>query len=79
MSDQTIITILGFLVTGIAVVTPIIKLNNSITLLTASVNSLKEIIQELKGRIDNHGKEIDEINLELADHEARLRNVEKQL
>lgn len=77
MNDQVIVTILGFVVMGIAVVTPIIKLNTSITALTASVNSLKEIIQELKGRIDSHGKEIDEINVHLADHEARLKVLEK--
>ena len=77
MSDQVIVTILGFVVTGIAVDTPIIKLNTSITALTASVNSLKEIIQELKSRIDNHGKEIDELNIHIADHEARIKALER--
>lgn len=59
------------------VVSPIIKLNNNITQLRASVDSLKEIIQELKDRITSHGKEIDDIKVELADHEARLRQLEK--
>ena len=76
-NDQIIITVLGFVVTLIAVITPLIKLNTSITTLTASVNSLKEIIQELKGRITAHGVEIDDIRKELADHDARLRVLEK--
>ena len=59
------------------VVSPIIKLNNNITELRASVDSLKEIIQELKDRITSHGREIDDIKVELADHEARLRTLEK--
>ena len=59
------------------VVSPIIKLNNNITELRASVDSLKEIIQELKDRITSHGHEIDDMKVELADHEARLRQLEK--
>lgn len=59
------------------VVSPIIKLNNNITQLRASVDSLKEIIQELKDRITFHGREIDDMKVELADHEARLRQLEK--
>lgn len=59
------------------VVKPIITLNNNITELKASVDSLKEIIAELKDRIASHGKEIDEIKVEITDHEARLRALEK--
>ncbi len=59
------------------VVSPIIKLNNNITELRASVDSLRDIILELKSRITSHGKEIDDIKVELADHEARLRTLEK--
>lgn len=59
------------------VVKPIITLNNNITELRASVDSLKEIISELKDRITSHGKEIDDIKVELANHEARLRALEK--
>lgn len=59
------------------VVSPIIKLNNNITELRASVDSLKEIIQELKDRITSHGREIDDMKVSLADHEARLRQLEK--
>ena len=59
------------------VIKPIITLNNNITELKTSVDSLKEIIAELKDRIASHGKEIDEIKVEITDHEARLRALEK--
>lgn len=59
------------------VISPIIKLSNNITELRASVDSLRDIILDLKNRITSHGKEIDDIKVELADHEARLRQLEK--
>lgn len=59
------------------VVKPIITLNNNITELRASMDSLKEIISELKDRITSHGREIDDMKVSLADHEARLRALEK--
>ena len=59
------------------VVRPIISLNTNITALTASVNQLKEILSDLKERVTNHGREIDDIKDELADHEARLKLLEK--
>ena len=59
------------------VVKPIITLNNNITALKASVDSLKEIRSELKERISNHGQEIDDIKIRLENHEARISNLEK--
>lgn len=59
------------------VVSPLIKLNSNITALTLSVNQLKEILTDLKERVTNHGREIDEIRSELADHEARIKLLEK--
>ena len=59
------------------VVKPIIQLNNNITELKASLDSLKEALTELKERLSIHGEQIDDINRELADHEARLRVLEK--
>lgn len=59
------------------VVRPLISLNTNITALTASVNQLKEILTDLKERVTNHGREIDEIRGELADHEARIKLLEK--
>lgn len=77
MSYEILIGLLAFVITMIGVVSPIIKLNNNITELKASVDSLKEIIAELKDRITAHGHEIDDIKVSIADHEARLRTLEK--
>lgn len=77
MSYEILIGALGFIGLLAGVVSPIIKLNNNITELRTSVDSLKEIIQELKDRITSHGHEIDDMKVELANHEARLRALEK--
>lgn len=77
MNYEILVGALAFIGMMAGVVSPIIKLNNNITALTASVESLKEIIQELKDRITSHGHEIDDIKIELANHEARLRQLEK--
>ena len=58
------------------VVSPLIKLNSNITALTLSVNQLKEILSDLKERVTTHGREIDEIRTDIADHEARIRTIE---
>ena len=59
------------------VVKPIITLNNSITALKTSVDSLKDMIARLEKRIDTHGNQIDDINVELANHEARITALER--
>lgn len=68
------LTLIGMLA---VVVKPIINLNNSITSLTGSVDALKDMIARLEKRIDSHSEDIDEINVELADHEARIKNLER--
>lgn len=77
MNYEILIGLLAFIGMIAGVVSPIIKLNNNITELKASVDSLKEMIAELKDRITSHGHEIDDMKVTLADHEARLRALEK--
>ena len=77
MNYEILIGILAFIGMMAGIISPIIKLNNNITELRASVDSLKEIISELKDRITSHGREIDDIKVELANHEARLQALEK--
>ena len=59
------------------IIRPIITLNSNITELRASLDGLKEALTELKERLSAHSEQIDEIKGELADHEARLRVLEK--
>ena len=77
MTYEILIGALGLIAALAVVVKPLFTLNQSITTLTVSVNQLKEIIGELKERVTNHGHEIDEMKVELADHEARIRTLEK--
>ena len=77
MNYEILVGALAFIGMMAGVISPIIKLNNNITELKASVDSLKEMIAELKDRITSHGHEIDDIKVAIADHEARLRTLEK--
>ena len=77
MSYEILIGALGLIGMLAGVISPIIKLNNNITELKASVDSLKDIINELKERISSHGHEIDDMKVMLADHEARLKTLER--
>lgn len=77
MTYEILIGALSLIAALAVVVKPLFTLNQSITTLTVSVNQLKEIIGELKERVTNHGKEIDEMKTELADHEARIKLLEK--
>lgn len=77
MTYEILIGALGLIGLLAGVVKPLISLNQNITTLTMSVNQLKDILSELKERVTAHGREIDEMREELADHEARIRTLEK--
>lgn len=76
MTYEILIGALGLIGLLAGVVKPLINLNQNITTLTMSVNQLKDILSELKERVKTHGREIDELREELADHEARIRTLE---
>lgn len=81
MTDTMIIGALGVIVSLIAIMAPIIKLNANIVRLTTVVEQLEKIVKDktdkLDQRVTEHGKEIDQLNIDVADHEARLRSLEK--
>lgn len=77
MTYEILIGALGLIGLLAGVVKPLISLNQNITTLTMSVNQLRDILTELKERVTTHGREIDDIRTELADHEARIRTLEK--
>lgn len=77
MNYEILVGLLAFVGMLAGIVSPIVKLNNNITELKASVDSLKDIIAELKERISSHGHEIDDMKVMLADHEARLKTLER--
>lgn len=77
MTYEILMAALGFIAAIAVVIKPLITLNNNITALTLSVNQLKEILNELKGRVSDHGREIDDMKTTLVDHEARIKVLEK--
>lgn len=76
MTYEIIIGALGFIGALAVVIRPLIALNSNITALTLSVNQLKEVLNELKTRVSDHGKEIDDIHVKVADHDARIHALE---
>lgn len=76
MTYEIIIGALGFIGALAVVIRPLIALNSNITALTFSVNQLKEVLNELKTRVSDHGKEIDDIQVKVADHDARIHALE---
>lgn len=77
MTYEILIGALGLIGLLAGVVKPLITLNQNITTLTLSVDQLRSVLSELKERVTTHGREIDEMQIELADHEARIRALEK--
>lgn len=77
MTYEILIGALGLIGLLAGVVKPLITLNQNITTLTLSVDQLRDVLSELKERVTTHGREIDEMQIELADHEARIRSLEK--
>lgn len=77
MTYEIVVGALALIGALIVVVKPIINLNTNITALKSSVDQLKDILSDLKERVANHGKEIDEIRETIGDHEARIRVLEK--
>lgn len=81
MDDAMIIKGFGFIATLIAVLVPLFKLNGNIVKLTTVVEQLENLLKEktdkLDVRITKHGKEIDQLNIDVAEHEVRLKALEK--
>lgn len=69
MSDKLIVTIVGFLVGLITLITPLIKLNGSIT----KLNVIMDIVNNTLSDIEKANKNRDD---KLEDHEIRIDRLE---
>lgn len=83
---QTIGAVVLALVSIIAVITPMLKLNSSIVELTVEMRNIRERDEYRDKRIDKHGKEIDELHNkvngqahELTNHEIRIKSNESAI
>lgn len=81
MTDSMIIEAVALIGGLIAIVVPIVRLNSNIVKLTAAVDSLDALVKKETERLDKritaHGNEIDELKASRADHEARIKILEK--
>jgi cell division protein FtsL len=77
MTDSIIVAVVGFIVTLFALIKPIIDLNGNITELKVSIDSFKASLDKLDSRITDHGKELDDVKVKIANHEARIQALEK--
>ena len=54
MNGDTFFVLLGYVVTLIAVITPIIKLNSSITKLNVTMEATNKIVGKIDDKVENH-------------------------
>ena len=78
MTDKLILAFLGFIGALIVALKPILDLNTNITELKASIDSFKQSVDKLDGRITKHGEEIDKLKETVAEHGVRIENLEKR-
>lgn len=76
MNDTAIMTLLGFVVVAITVITPLMKLNSSIVQLRASIDNLADKFDDLKDRVDAHEQQIGALETIAGVHGVRLDALE---
>ena len=80
MTDGMIILFVSFVVGMITIITPIIRLNGTITKLDTTIENLKREFEKgqksLESRVDMHGKQVDELEKTAVNHEVRIVNLE---
>ena len=82
MTDNMIVAALGFLGALIVVMAPVMRLNSHITELTVLFSELKALVTEktesLDKRVTEHGKQIDDMKVKQAEHEERIKHLERK-
>ncbi len=80
MNWEILVGLIGFIVSMIAIVTPIIKLNVNISRLNTTIEMFQQETEEkhdtLNNRVTKHGEQIDELEKTSANHEYRIRTIE---
>lgn len=82
MTDSVIILIVGFIGSLIAIITPIIRLSNTISRLATTIELFRadadEKHESFDKRITKHGDEIDDLQKTTTNHEVRISGLEKE-
>lgn len=83
MNDETIVKVLGVVVSLIAIIAPVLKLNQSVVRLTVTLENLEARFNQsqakLEDRVGNHGKQIDNLEKTAINHDLRIKAVEKEV
>ena len=83
MEDTTIMLLLGFLASMIAIVTPIIRLNTNISTLNTTLKLFQKNYEEnhakLEKRVDIHGDRIDNLDRVTDRHDLEIENIKKEV
>lgn len=74
-----LITLVGFVT---AIVTPLLKLNTSISNLNATMKNLDELVTEVRKKQESHeansNKKFSEYEHRLTEHTVKIKNLERQ-
>lgn len=79
MNDSLIIGLLGFLVALIPVVSPIIKLNNSITTLICNFEALTATLRRDEDELKEVKSTVNDVKSTVAQHEIDLEGAKKDI
>lgn len=63
----------------IAVISPILKLNKSITELNCTMKTLNENMAKNEKRITKHGEQIDDLTVRVGDCENDIKNMKEKI
>lgn len=63
----------------IAVISPILKLNKSITELNCTMKTLNENMAKNEKRITKHGEQIDDLVVRVGDCESDIKNMKEKI
>lgn len=82
MSYEILVGVIGFIVSMIAVVTPIVKLNVNISKLNTTIEMFQQDTEDkydnLDKRVTKHGEQIDELEKVSVNHEVRITAIERK-
>ncbi len=76
MTNTLIVEALGFIIALIAIVGPIVRLNTNLAQLNATLQAMADDIAAHNKRITKHGEQIDDLNVTVSEHKARIKVLE---
>ena len=83
MEWQVVLVIISLVGLVSAIVTPLLKLNTSITNLNATMKNLDDLVYESRQRQESHeaesNKKFEQYEHRLTEHTVKIRNIEREV